>query len=151
MCSFSNSLIPLGDVIADIIMCLLLFIFCYFTAAECDREVVGTVGKDVTLPCEYDVPANGLSHMCWGRGVIPSSGCNNVLIATDGATVRKDSQASSRYQLLGDLKKGDVSMTILNVSEMDSGRYGCRVEITGLWNDHKHHFKLRVQKGEIME
>ena len=52
--------------------------------------------------------------MCWGRGELPRSGCNKMLIATDGATVIKDSQVSSKYQLLGDLEKGDVSMTILN-------------------------------------
>ena len=109
------------------------------------------MGYNVTLPCKYDVPAKGLSSTCWGRGAIPASGCSNQLIASDGATVRKDSQKSSRYHLLGDLEKGDVSMTILNVSEMDSGQYGCRVEITGWLNDLKHHVKLSVQKGEIME
>ena len=67
------------------------------------------------------------------------------------ATARKVSLVSSRYQLLGDLRKGDVSLTILNVSEMDSGRYGCRVEIAGWFNDLKQHFKLRVQKGELMD
>ena len=128
-----------------------LFIFCYFTAAECDLVVLATVGYNVTLPCKYDVPANGLiMHTIWERGCKQSLRCSNQLIASDGATVRKDSQVSSRYQLLGDLRKGDVSMTILNVSEMDSGRYGCKVEITGWWNDLKHHFKLRVQKGEFL-
>uniref|UniRef100_A0A8C4ZI35 Immunoglobulin domain-containing protein n=1 Tax=Gadus morhua TaxID=8049 RepID=A0A8C4ZI35_GADMO len=114
-----------------------LLFFCYFTAAECDLVVFATVGYNVTLPCKYDVQANGLSSTCWERGAIPTLGCSNQLIASDGATVRKDSQ-------------GDVSMTILNVSEMYSGQYGCRVEIAGWWNDLKHHFKLRVQKGEFL-
>ena len=124
--------------------------FCYFTAAECDLVVFATVGYNVTLPCKYDVPAKGLSSTCWEQGAIPASKCSNQLIATDGATVRKDSQVSSRYQLLGDLRKGDVSMKILNVSEMDSGQYGCRAEIAGWWNDLKHHFILSVQKGEFL-
>ncbi|XP_059913471.1 hepatitis A virus cellular receptor 2 homolog isoform X2 [Gadus macrocephalus] len=123
-----------------------LLLLCLLTAAECDLVVFATVGFNVTLPCNYDVTANGLSSTCWGRGAIPAWKCSNQLIAADGATVRKDSQVSSRYQLLGDLRKGDASMTILNVSAMDSGRYGCRVEIAGWWNDLKHHFKLSVQE-----
>ncbi|XP_030216485.1 hepatitis A virus cellular receptor 1 homolog isoform X1 [Gadus morhua] len=123
-----------------------LLLLCLLSAAECDLVVLATVGYNVTLPCKYDVRANGLSSTCWEQGAIPASKCSNQLIATDGATVRKDSQVSSRYQLLGDLRKGDVSMTILNVSEMDSGQYGCRVEIAGWLNDLKHHFQLKVQK-----
>ncbi|CAL8400890.1 unnamed protein product [Boreogadus saida] len=73
-----------------------LLLLCLLPAAECDLVVIGTVGYNVTLPCKYDVPANGLSSTCWGRGVIPASKCSNQLIATDGATVRKDSQVSSR-------------------------------------------------------
>ncbi|CAL8363721.1 unnamed protein product [Lota lota] len=115
------------------------------TAAECDLVVVDTAGNNVILPCKYDI-TNGVTSICWGRGDIPASKCNNQLIATDGATVRKDSLVSSRYQLLGDVERGDVSMTILNVSEMDSGRYGCRVEIKGWFNDHKNPIELRVQK-----
>uniref|UniRef100_A0A8C4ZMN7 Immunoglobulin domain-containing protein n=1 Tax=Gadus morhua TaxID=8049 RepID=A0A8C4ZMN7_GADMO len=124
-----------------------LLFFCYFTAAECDLVVFATVGYNVTLPCKYDVQASGLSPTCWVQGAILSSGCSNQLIASDGATVRKDSQVSSRYQLLGDLRQGDVSVTILNVSEMDSGQYGCRVKIAGWLNDLKHHFILSVQKA----
>ncbi|XP_030216493.1 T-cell immunoglobulin and mucin domain-containing protein 4 isoform X1 [Gadus morhua] len=124
-----------------------LLLLCLLTAAECDLVVFATVGYNVTLPCKYDVQASGLSPTCWVQGAILSSGCSNQLIASDGATVRKDSQVSSRYQLLGDLRQGDVSVTILNVSEMDSGQYGCRVKIAGWLNDLKHHFILSVQKA----
>lgn len=85
--------------------------------------------------------------MCWGRGKIPASGCSNQLISTDGHKVVEGSRASSRYQLLGRLDEGDVSLTIMNVSESDAGRYGCRVEISGLYNDEKHHFELTVVRG----
>ena len=67
------------------------------------------------------------------------------------ATARKVSLVSSRYQLLGDLEKGDVSMTILNVSEMDSGGYGCIMAIPGRSKTLNPNIELRVQKGEIME
>ena len=57
-------------------------------------------------------------------------------------------RASSRYQLLGRLDEGDVSLTILNLRDSDAGRYGCRVEIPGWFNDDKHHFDLTIETGE---
>lgn len=71
-------------------------------------------------------------------------GCNNELISTDGNKVKEGSRASSRYQLTGRLDEGDVSLTILNLTEDDAGRYGCRVDIPGWFNDDKHHFDLTV-------
>ena len=76
------------------------------------------------------------------------SKCNNELIATDERGVREDSRRSSRYQLQGRLDQGDVSLTILNVTESDAGRYGCRVDIPGWFNDDKHHFDVTVDSGE---
>ncbi|KAK0135581.1 Hepatitis A virus cellular receptor 1 [Merluccius polli] len=124
-----------------------LLLLCLLTVAECDLIVSGTVGNNVTLPCKYDVTHNSIVPICWGRGDLPNSKCNNQLISTDYAKVSKDSLESSRYRLLGDLEKGDVSLTILNVSELDSGLYGCRVEIYGWFNDHKNHIELKVQKA----
>ncbi|KAJ3589153.1 hypothetical protein NHX12_010001 [Muraenolepis orangiensis] len=136
-----------------LLVCILLVAFIavggvtvYFVA-ECDLEVVGTVGNNVTLPCKYDVKTYGVVPICWGRGVIPYSKCNSQLTSTDGAKLSKDSPGSSRYRLLGNLEKGNVSMTILNVSETDSGLYGCRVEVEGWFNDQRYHFQLRVQKA----
>lgn len=56
---------------------------------------------------------------------------------------------SRRYLLMGNLAWGDVSLTIRQVEESDSGIYGCRVEIPGWFNDHKHEQKLTVVAGEI--
>ncbi|KAJ8405537.1 hypothetical protein AAFF_G00320100 [Aldrovandia affinis] len=42
--------------------------------------------------------------------------------------------------------EGDVSLTIINVTENDSGIYGCRVEIPGLFNDLKQIFNLIIRK-----
>ncbi|XP_023259882.1 hepatitis A virus cellular receptor 1 homolog [Seriola lalandi dorsalis] len=102
--------------------------------------VEGRAGENVTLTCKYDTK-NGRLSACWNRGDVPYSGCNNQIISTDGQTVTR---VSSRYQLLGRLDEGDVSMTILNLTETDAGRYGCRVEIPGWFNDEKHHFDLTV-------
>ena len=112
------------------------------------RSVAGRAGGNVTLPCRYNMTNHKQLSACWNRGDIPSSKCDNELIATDELGVREDSRRSSRYQLLGPLDQGDVSLTILNVTESDAGRYGCRVEIPGWFNDEKHHFDLTVDSGE---
>ncbi|XP_051250803.1 T-cell immunoglobulin and mucin domain-containing protein 4-like isoform X2 [Dicentrarchus labrax] len=117
------------------------------TVSECSSSaVVGWRGHNVTFSCRYDIKYHGPEWMCWNRGEIPSRGCDNPLISTDGRTVT--TRASSRYQLLGRLDEGDVSMTILNLTQTDSGRYGCRVQIPGAFNDIKHHFDLTVERGE---
>ncbi|XP_060942584.1 hepatitis A virus cellular receptor 1 homolog [Limanda limanda] len=109
-----------------------------------DRSVAGRVGGSVTLTCRYDMKDHKPLSVCWNRGDIPLRKCDNELIATDGLSVREDSRRSSRYQLLGRLDRGDVSLTILKVTEWDAGRYGCRVDIPGWFNDEKHHFDLTV-------
>ncbi|XP_042370574.1 hepatitis A virus cellular receptor 1 homolog [Plectropomus leopardus] len=109
--------------------------------------VVGRRGEDVTLSCKYDIKYNGPLHVCWGRGQIPNSGCSEQLLYADGYKVTKGSRASRRYQLLGRLDEGDVSLTILNVSEQDAGRYGCRVMIKGILNDLKYHLDLVVEEA----
>lgn len=49
---------------------------------------------------------------------------------------------------MGNVAGGDVSLTIRQVEESDSGTYGCRVEIPGWFNDHKHQMTLTVVAGE---
>ncbi|KAI3373376.1 hypothetical protein L3Q82_006659 [Scortum barcoo] len=113
--------------------------------SEGSTSVSGQTGQNITLSCNYDVK-HGALPACWNRGKIPLSSCNNRLISTDGHRVIKETGASSRYQLVGRLDKGDVSLTILNVSEGDSGLYGCRVEIPGWFNDETHHFDVTVMR-----
>ncbi|KAM8741147.1 hepatitis A virus cellular receptor 1 homolog isoform 2-T2 [Acanthopagrus schlegelii] len=108
-------------------------------------SVVGQTGQNVTLSCKYDFKYYGALAVCWGRGALPSRGCTNQLISTDGRRVIEGTRASSRYQLLGRLDEGDVSLTILNLTDSDAGRYGCRVEIPGWYNDGKHHFDLTIE------
>ncbi|XP_021069108.1 hepatitis A virus cellular receptor 1 homolog isoform X3 [Mus pahari] len=108
-------------------------------------EVEGVVGQPATLPCTYST-SRGTTTTCWGRGRCPSSGCPTTLIWTNGQRVTY--QKSSRYNLKGHISEGDVSLTIENPVEMDSGLYCCRVEIPGWFNDQKVTFSLQV-KPEI--
>lgn len=100
----------------------------------------------MTLNCKYDVEYYGKLSACWGRGAIPRRGCADEVIKSDGTSVT--SRLSERYLLQGDLESGDVSLTIRRVEEADSGMYGCRVDIPGWFNDHKHQITLTVEAGE---
>ncbi|XP_072256469.1 hepatitis A virus cellular receptor 1 homolog isoform X2 [Pyxicephalus adspersus] len=103
----------------------------------------GPVGGSVTLQCIYSIK-HGTTSMCWGRGKCPRSRCNNQIIETDGSSVTW--RQSEKYQLLGNIKQGNVSMTISNLSKKDEDTYCCRVEIPGLFNDERHDIFVRVHE-----
>nr|XP_025034852.1 hepatitis A virus cellular receptor 1 homolog [Pelodiscus sinensis] len=109
--------------------------------------VRGLVGQNVTLPCRYRVDRESdITSMCWGRGSCPSSTCAQPILWTDGRGVTW--RQSNRYQLEGDLTRGDVSLTIVNAAEADEGLYCCRVEIPGWFNDEKSHLEVVIERGE---
>ncbi|CAK6979382.1 hepatitis A virus cellular receptor 1 homolog%2C partial [Scomber scombrus] len=125
----------------------LLLLALLTVSGSSSRKVVGRAGEDVTLPCTYNIKSNGPREVCWNKGSIPYSGCNNQIISTDGSEVIETTRASSRYQLLGRLEDGDVSLTILKTTEEDAGLYGCRVNIAGWFNDEKHYIDLTIEKA----
>nr|XP_023679995.1 T-cell immunoglobulin and mucin domain-containing protein 4-like [Paramormyrops kingsleyae] len=122
---------------------LLLILFHIMPVAVSSKMITGFVGYNVTLPCSYDAKYYRPIYMCWGRSEIPYSGCDNEIIATDGFKVTR--RKSHRYQLSGDLNQGDVSLTIISAEMGDSGIYGCRVEIPGLFNDLKNQVNLTIK------
>ncbi|XP_043997653.1 hepatitis A virus cellular receptor 1 isoform X3 [Gambusia affinis] len=127
-------------------MKVVLLLMVLLTVSGCDgMRVVGQTGQNVTLPCKYDIKYHGAVEVCWVKGEIPAYGCNNQLLSTNGYKV--ETRASSRYQLLGRLDQGDVSLTILNFTDEDAGRYGCRVNIRGPFNDEKHQFDLAFERA----
>lgn len=125
---------------------VLLVLFTGPTVSE--LVVIGEVGQDVTVPCRYSVRNGyGITSMCWGLGKCPSSKCAQPIIWTDGWKVTE--QHSRRYQLKGDLRSGDVSLTIENAREEDSRIYCCRVELPGWFNDQLINQKVVIKKARI--
>ncbi|XP_078028807.1 T-cell immunoglobulin and mucin domain-containing protein 4-like [Epinephelus lanceolatus] len=128
----------------------LMLLLAVLSVTEGDgSRVVGRLDGNVTLPCTYDIKYHRALSVCWGRGEIPKSGCNKQLISTDGQKDTEGSRVSSRFQLLGRLDEGDFSLTILNVSVTDAGRYGCRVRVPGPFNDLKHHIDLTIEEAPV--
>ncbi|CDQ73038.1 Down syndrome cell adhesion molecule homolog isoform X1 [Oncorhynchus mykiss] len=123
------------------ISCCWLVLYLFFGGGS-TVTIQGYVGDIVTLTCKYDARHYGTLSVCWGRGHIPNSGCGNEVLRTEGVKVTH--RASVRYNLQGDLRAGDVSLTITQAQVKDSGLYGCRVDIPGWFNDQKHHLALVI-------
>ncbi|XP_019509537.1 PREDICTED: hepatitis A virus cellular receptor 2 isoform X2 [Hipposideros armiger] len=102
------------------------------------------VGQNAYLPCNYS-PANSqnLVPVCWGKGSCPLFECQSLVLSTDGRNLKY--QQSSRYQLKGAIQRGDVSLTIENVTLSDSGTYCCRIQFPGPMNDKKLDLKLDIK------
>ncbi|ELK28347.1 T-cell immunoglobulin and mucin domain-containing protein 4 [Myotis davidii] len=113
--------------------------------AAAQTVVTGYVGQTVTLPCTYASWSQGSHSMCWGKGSCPKSKCNEELLHTDDRRVV--SRKSSKYQLWGNIRRGDVSLTISNTNEGDSAVYCCRIEVPGWFNDVKKNIVLRLTRA----
>lgn len=117
------------------------------SVSQCRDVIVQSFeGESVILPCKYDSKYHGKCHICWMTGDIPNMGCGNEIIGSDGDKVVR--QKSSRYQLMGEIQHGDVSLTIQNIKKTDSGKYGCRIHVPGLFNDEMYYVHLIVNNGK---
>ncbi|XP_032558958.1 hepatitis A virus cellular receptor 1 homolog isoform X1 [Chiroxiphia lanceolata] len=129
-------------------VCMTWILLVLFTGPTVSETVIGEVGQNVTVPCSYSVrTTQDITSMCWGRDSCPNSQCSRPIIWTDGW--RMTEQYSSRYLLQGKLQEGDVSLTIVNAEEADSGTYCCRVEHWGWFNDQKTNLKVLIKKAKI--
>ncbi|XP_073505422.1 hepatitis A virus cellular receptor 1 homolog [Phyllobates terribilis] len=79
--------------------------------------VTGSVNGRLTLPC------TSTDAICWERGGCSFFECDNAIIRTDGQKVTW--WKSERYQLLGNISQGNVSLTITGVTKQDEGTYYC--------------------------
>nr|XP_036881061.1 T-cell immunoglobulin and mucin domain-containing protein 4 [Manis javanica] len=115
----------------------------YLTPAA-SETVTAFLGQSVTLPCRYSSWSQSNS-MCWGKGQCPNSKCNEEIVHTDGLRVL--SRRSAKYELQGDIQRGDVSLTIFNTDEGDSSVYCCRIEVPGWFNDVKKNIHLQLRRA----
>ncbi|XP_044133775.1 hepatitis A virus cellular receptor 1 homolog [Bufo gargarizans] len=121
-----------------------LYFLHLFVMAVSGGEVTGSVNDTLTLPCTYIIHKS--QHpFCWGRGGCSLTECNNNIIRTDGQKVTW--RKSDRYQLLGNISQGDVSLTITGATNEDEGTYCCLVHIPGLFNDMKEEVNVKIQEG----
>ncbi|XP_054540727.1 hepatitis A virus cellular receptor 2 isoform X3 [Pan troglodytes] len=126
--------------------CVLLLLLLLLTRSS-EVEYRAEVGQNAYLPCLYTPAAPGnLVPVCWGKGACPVFKCGNVVLSTDERDVN---YRTSRYWLNGDFRKGDVSLTIENVTLADSGIYCCRIQIPGLMNDEKFNLKLVIKPAKV--
>uniref|UniRef100_A0A8C8Z7W1 T cell immunoglobulin and mucin domain containing 4 n=1 Tax=Prolemur simus TaxID=1328070 RepID=A0A8C8Z7W1_PROSS len=116
----------------------------YLTPATAETVVTAYLGEPVTLPCLYSSWSE-YNSMCWGKGQCPNSRCNEELISTDRTKVI--SWKSPKYRLQGDIRRGQVSLTISNPREDDSGVYCCRIEVPGWFNDVKRNIRLQLKRA----
>ncbi|CAH6786476.1 Havcr2 [Phodopus roborovskii] len=128
--------------------CILLLLLLLLARSLEDAFIV-QVGKNAYLPCRYTLPSSGTPvPVCWGKGPCPWSQCSNGVLSTDERKVTY--KKSGRYQLRGNFLKGDVSLTIENVTVDDQGIYCCRVEFPGLGNDEKSNLRLVITPAKFI-
>ncbi|XP_039678368.1 coxsackievirus and adenovirus receptor-like [Perca fluviatilis] len=103
-----------------------LFLLLFLSGAASDLIVVTVPGDDVILPCQAD--DSSIRAVEWSR---PDLEPDTVLLYRDGQldpTLQHPS-FKDRVELVDrDLKDGDVSLTLKNVSRHDAGEYECGVE-----------------------
>ncbi|XP_030783485.1 T-cell immunoglobulin and mucin domain-containing protein 4 [Rhinopithecus roxellana] len=128
-----------------ILWLMMEFWWLYLTPVTSETVVTEVLGHRVTLPCLYPSWSQNSNSMCWGKDKCPHSGCKEALIRTDGTSVT--SRKSAKYRLQGTIQRGNVSLTILNPSEGDSGMYCCRIEVPGWFNDVKINMRLNLQRA----
>ncbi|XP_013211098.2 hepatitis A virus cellular receptor 2 homolog [Microtus ochrogaster] len=125
-----------------------LLLLLLLLARSLEDAFIVEVGKNAYLPCHYSLAAYGTPvPVCWGKGPCLWSQCDNWVFSTDERNVTY--QKSRRYQLKGNFLKGDVSLTIENVTLADHGTYCCRVEFPGLGNDKKVNLELDIRPAKI--
>ncbi|XP_069808698.1 junctional adhesion molecule-like isoform X2 [Dendropsophus ebraccatus] len=119
--------------------------FAGVTTAEEDRT--GFVNDTFTLPCTYSANREAI-EVCWRKADCSKSACNNAILRTNSSTVVKSS--SVRYKLLGNITKGDASLTITRLMMKDKGTYCCKVILPGPSSNVKRETNVHVYQARVI-
>ncbi|XP_039631219.1 T-cell immunoglobulin and mucin domain-containing protein 4-like [Polypterus senegalus] len=132
---------------SSVIWLLLCLLWTGEVLSSSEVAVTATAGHNVTLPCRSLSFRFGVHSFCWGRGECPLTGqCgSNEIYKWDGRLHRM----SDKYQLTGDIQRGDLSLTVVNVTMEDSGPYCCLIEILGPFNDERNSIRLTVTEASL--
>ncbi|XP_053199242.1 NACHT, LRR and PYD domains-containing protein 3-like [Scomber japonicus] len=125
-----------GSMAASVITGLFLF-FCLLQSASAELPITAEPGDNVTLPCKAPNNVN-ITAVEWIRPGLNRSDLDPdryVYLKTDGHlnTADQDPSYVNRVQLKDDeMKNGDLSLILKNVTSNDEGTYECfYVEETG--------------------
>ena len=108
--------------------------------------VKGVVGHPVTLPCTYSI-YTGISYMSWDLGECRYFNNYRTLVRANAYQVTY--QRSSRYQLKGRISEGNVSLTIENAVQSDSGLYCCLTKIPGSFRSVTYSLDVKPGKCSV--
>uniref|UniRef100_A0A8C7AEH7 Hepatitis A virus cellular receptor 2 n=1 Tax=Neovison vison TaxID=452646 RepID=A0A8C7AEH7_NEOVI len=126
--------------------CVLLWLL--LLTGSLEGVYIADVGQNADLPCTYTPnPSEDPVPVCWGRVACPVFECHSMVLSTDGRNLKY--QTSNRYQLKRTIHKGDVSLTIENVTLADSGIYCCRIQFPGPMNDKKLNLELVIKPAKV--
>ncbi|XP_039678152.1 coxsackievirus and adenovirus receptor-like isoform X1 [Perca fluviatilis] len=112
-----------------------------------DEIVVPVPGDDVILPCQAN--DYNIRVVEWTRADLEP---DTVLLYRDGnlETYYQHPSFKNRVELVDrDLKDGDVSLTLKNVSRHDAGTYKCRVK-SGVTNQIRLISTIRLQVPDLV-
>ncbi|XP_039872612.1 hepatitis A virus cellular receptor 2-like isoform X2 [Simochromis diagramma] len=106
-------------------------------------DINTTAGQDVTLPCR--APNNNIRAVEWSRADLKEE--QHVLLYRDDQFVHEGQHRSFKNRVdLQDrqMKDGDVSLILNNVTTADSGTYKCHVFMSGTNNEPISNITLSV-------
>lgn len=125
-----------------------VIILCFSGVTTAEEDITGFLNATVTLPCAYSSKRQDI-EVCWRKAGCSNNTCTSAaILRTNGSSVTM--RKSNRYKLLGNITKGDASLTITSLTMKDGGTYCCKVKIPGAYNDVKQEVNLQIMEMPVV-